>query len=89
MVRIHGNQTEKEWTCLVWESSKIIGHGRQHNSDHPRRFEHADCGKTFNGNMGTILHHNKVPENTIITVIYLFLIGYPVRHILLNPRITT
>ena len=76
-IRIHGEQIEKEWACPLCGSSDIIGHGRQHNSDHPRRFKCGDCGKTFNEKIGTIFYHKKMPRDTIITIVYLFLTGYP------------
>ena len=36
-----------------------------------------DCGKTFNDKIGTIFYHKKIPKDTIIMIVYLFLTGYP------------
>ena len=74
----HGERTEKGWICPLCGSSNIIGHGRQHNSDHPRRFKCGDCGKTFNEKIGTIFYHKKILRAKIITIVYPFLTGYPI-----------
>lgn len=77
-IKIHGDQNGWIQRCPACGSSNIIGHGRQHNSDHPRRMKCKECGKTFNDKRGTIFYRKKMSRDTIITIVYLFLTGYPI-----------
>ena len=64
--------------CPYCDSVNIIGHGYQHNGDHPKRMKCDDCGKTFNVKIGTIFYHKKMSKDTIVAIIYLFLTAYPI-----------
>jgi len=64
--------------CPYCGSENIIGHGVQHNGSHPRRKKCKDCGRTFNTKKGTIFYRKKMSRETIISIVYLFLTGYPI-----------
>jgi transposase-like protein/IS1 family transposase len=76
-IKITGDTGELR-RCPYCGSEDIIGHGVQHNGSHPKRKKCKDCGRTFNMKEGTIFYRKKMSRETILTIVYLFLSGYPI-----------
>ena len=76
-IRIAGD-TWRLRRCPYCGSEDIIGHGVQHNGSHPKRKKCKACGRTFNMQKGTIFYRKKMSRETIVTIVYLFLTGYPI-----------
>lgn len=76
-IKIEGG-TEGLRRCPYCGSESIIGHGIQHNGNHPKRKKCKDCGRTFNTKKGTVFYRKRMSRETIITIVYLFLTGYPI-----------
>jgi IS1 family transposase/transposase-like protein len=76
-IRIAGDTWELR-RCPYCGSEDIIGHGVQHNGSYPKREKCKACGRTFNIKKGTIFYRKKMSRETILTIVYLFLTGYPI-----------